>query len=328
MLRLPALATAGLLAPSLLGPQRAELAFHPEEGLARTLTFVTTGSAELASVTLSMDGGDPQEPDIDEAPVRSHVETIVVRDVYEGSEGGRPTGLERTFEELSVSREITPPGGDTQEFDMISDLAETTVRFRWDEEEEAFVAEAVDEEVDEELLAGLDEDMSLRGFLPDEEVEEGDSWEVDAAAYGRLMWPGGELGFYDVDGERSEEREDLGLQLRDSLEAEISATLASIEDRDGTRVAVIELEIEAEASGSMERELENATENHTVILERELEGTLVWDLEAGVLVSLDLEGDAHEINRMEAEFEQGGESHTFEQEGVYEGTVSYSVNAD
>ena len=69
----------------------------------------------------------------------------------------------------------------------------------WDDEEQTYYSEFDGDDADESLLEGLLEDIDLRAFLPTEEVDVDDEWEVDTSTLGPVLLPGGALGFYSQD---------------------------------------------------------------------------------------------------------------------------------
>ena len=286
---------AGLTAG--LAPTATTIRFAPEEGLSLTKTFATSTSAELDDMTFEMGGEELELPEIPEINIRS-TETIVFEDTYDAVADGRPTQLTRAFSELDRSRNETFPGegGELTDNDIeeTSELTDTVVVFTWDEDDEEYTA-AFDEDADgdEELLEGLWCDADVLGFLPDGEVEEGDTWEVDVEHYTIFFSPSGDLTFLDQDGNSS--RDEIDEEIEESLDGEIECELESVEDG----LAMISVTIEVEGSGDTEQELEGdgemvdgGTATRAVEVESEYEGTLVWDLRAGHMVSFELVGES------------------------------------
>jgi len=167
------------------------------------------------------------------------------------------------------------------------------VVFSWDEDEEQYTAAFhEDSEGDEDLLEDLWGDADLLGFLPEDEVEEGDSWEPDVEAFKRLLSPGGDLVFLDDEGESS--ADEIDEEIDESLDGEIECELESIEDG----IAIISVTMELEGTGDIETDMEgdgemieSGVQLREVTIESEYEGTLTWDLRAGHMVSFNLVGE-------------------------------------
>ncbi len=321
---------AGLIvALPLLGTGAVQdLAFAPEDGTALTVVYVMTSESELVAVAIEIEGEEQEVPAIEEGPRVSLTNRIVVADDYEELEGDRPTLLRRRFDELSRTRTVSPPDGEEVEVRQASDLEGHTVVFAWDEDEGEYEVTDEDDELDESLLAGLREDMSLRTFLPEDEVEEGDSWEVDLDAYANVMWPGGELGFRDEDAdERDADREELSAGMRAALEGEVTATFEGFEEVDGVRVAVIAIAVEATSEAAVDAELPDGREERRGYeIERSPEGRLLWNVEANRAHSLEMSGDASETVSTEGVLATQDAEFSFVRRHFFEGTITYEAS--
>src|SRR5262249_29772967 len=127
---------------------------------------------------------------------------VVVTDHYVSLSGGRPTKLERSFDELSgKSRskfEFEGMGGEEggpeeDANDESSSLQGKSVTFAWDKDAEKYDLAFAEGKGDEDLLKDLEEDMDLRGILPTKSVSQGDSWDLDAKLFQHVLSPGGDL---------------------------------------------------------------------------------------------------------------------------------------
>ena len=298
MRRSTSLALPFLLAPWLVAPAAKpidEIAFAPEDGSSVTKTFARTlelAGEETMTVVRNGEEGTLYRMSID----RSESWRIVLADDYLAVADGRPRRLSRTFEEISVEMEVVLLS-EVVSVEGESDLEGMTVVFTWDEEEEEYRVEFAEEtDGDAELLEGLVEDADLRDFLPGEERDEGDEWEVDATeAMARLLFPGGDLAVV-LDAEEDTRRpfEDA---LWKALQGEITCTYRGTRDEDGVEVAVIGLEgeLEAEATESSETDadaelLSGQTEIRKAV-ELELEGELLWSVELGRVYGLSVEAE-------------------------------------
>jgi hypothetical protein len=292
-----------ICAPSLAAlPPAAddlELAFGPEEETVLTESYRQDYELRLADIelTVTVDGDEQvrQEPDI-ELTIRSS-ETIEFTDEYLGVEDGTVTRMRRTYDALvsESSQELVDEEGETAESERTGEsvLEEESVLFVWDDEEDEYQARYEgDEDGDiEDLLDELEAESVLARFLPDDEVEEGDAWEVDVAAFNHLSSPGGYVAIEDGEDRDSDFEE----QFDDSLEGEIEAEWEETRTIDGVEHAVIVLhaELSTEIEQSEELELSGAEGTTTTVYEFdfELDGELLWNLEERHGVSLELAGD-------------------------------------
>jgi len=330
---LPLSATVLLFSGGLL-PREESLTYSPEPGLELTRTFDANAEYEIV-FGMEIDG---EELELGEQPdfTSEWNEHIVVTDEILEVEDGRPTDLRRTFDELSQTS-TDSDGENEAERGMTSDFEDVTVRFLWDDDDEEYSVEFVDEdtELDADLLEWLHEDMDLRAILPGYEVEEGDSWEIDQAAYLPLMWPGGLLEFYpdDADGPAGEGN-DRNQQTIDNLEATGTATFEEVrEDDDGLRLAVLKVELSITTSTERTREEEDPEGNSVEVevteeIERELEGEILWDIEGGHLHSVALAGDSEWVQTESADVETPEGTREVSRLVTTSGDISYSVEIE
>ncbi len=320
------------------------LRFRLEEGTELVRTFEANAESELQSMTRSLDGETFEEVD-DLSMTIVSLERVVVRDEIVEVEDGRPTDFRREYVELL--QESTRSDGEN-EVDSTSgcDLEGITVRFLWDDADEAFYAELDDDsdDVEDDTLEWLRADMDLYGMLPEGDVEEGDSWDIDAEPYLPLMWPGGIVDYYDdeeVGYDAFEQK--LNRALVENLEGEGTVTYEGTRDEDGVLVAVLALELSVESSVELEREIElvefdedgrvgrpNGARDSIdvtveVTIEREIEGELLWDLEAGHLHSARFEADGEWERTESRTVEHEGTEYELAQTLTFAGNVEYTV---
>jgi hypothetical protein len=275
---------AGLLA---LLPTDA-LRYAPASDTTLERTFVQSRVMTLDELVVVMNGQEvPSEylPAM-ELDLESDLR-IVVSDVVHEAADGRPLALERTFVALerNASEEFTmaPSTESLTAATGTSPLEGERVAFTWDAEGGAYVTTRV---AGSEVLDGLEEDMDLRGFLPESgDVEVGDSWEVEIAALTSLFEPGGDLRWEwsgdDLEGDYGADPE---------LEGEVVARLASLQEGGTARV-----ELEGELSALTEAPTDLAevpvvdgTATELTTTTYTLEGALVWNTAAGHLERLEL----------------------------------------
>lgn len=311
------LVATALLAPVLLAflPTADKVAFTAEEGLSVTRVFETKTAMTLDDMEMTMNGQPfPMEIEMDMNMNMSS--TIAVTDEYGASAEGRPSRLTRSFDELtqlteiSVENDMMPDGGMDNSIDAESQLEGKTVVFTWNADEEAF-EKAYDGEGEEDLLEGLEEDMDLRRLLPSEDVSEGDTWEIDVKVLRSVMSPGGNLALLPDDDAMGgmegmpgmDNMSNLNSMFEDLIEGEASGEYKGTREVDGVRCGVIQVKVDVSASADMSDQVADAMEglpdemgemsidNMDMEVQVEGEGTLLWDLAAGVPHSFELNGE-------------------------------------
>lgn len=331
------LRSAPLLLLLALGPGRGDevdLSYAPEAGTRLKRVFVAEAEYHLADMTASVDG-EPLER-TGELPEESSrfVERIAVTDLVEGVEEGRPTELVRTFDELS-QEDAMEAGEEEVSGSLSSDLEGRAVRFTYDADEERYgVAAADDQELEEEVAARLLEDMDLRRVLPDAPVEPGAEWELDPELYLAFMWPSGLLGFH-AEGE-DPSGDEVSQQTIERLEGSGTARLEEVRDEDGTRVAVVSIELEittgSESVDPADEEQGRPEVRSEVEIERTLTGKILWDLDHGHALSADLQCEASRLQTVEytveGELEGEAVSADVEQSRLFEGTIRYTATIE
>jgi len=313
------------------------LRYAPEEDLTITHTFEAISESSMVSATLEVDGEIVQEvseEDLEGALERSSTERIQLSDAITRAEDGQVIEFTRSFVELLQESEESA-GENERSSTATSDLESIDVDFVWDEDEEAYTASFSDEdcELDPELLEQLSADLDLVALLPDDEVEEGDEWELeDPAAYLPLMWPSGLLGFHDEDAEGfSEEARADNAQIIDNLELSCAVTYEGEDERDGTRVAL--LSVSMEIASEIENDVEPDEGPEFVLrvsIERSIEGEVLWDLDHNHLFSASFEGDLETSIAREATVTNPETDEELEvvDTKVIQGTITYTVGVE
>jgi len=194
------------------------------------------------------------------------VATTTVTDEYIALAAGQPKKLSRSYDAVGSELEMdvvinmmgeeesqSPNGSGT------SELEGSTVIFTWnDEDGEYELSFPEGEEGDADLLEDLSEDMDYRALLPDGELAEGESYEIDLMGLVNVMAPGGDLKIdLEVDGAQAGMGPDPAMMsdfrqfFDDAVEGSATGKFVEMRDVDGTSVAVIELEMEISASADM-----------------------------------------------------------------------------
>lgn len=332
-----------------------EIAFRPEPGASVTKTFVISGAYELDELGVVVNGQDlaGMMPAIEMSLKQST--KIEVTDVYRAVENGRLLELARSFDALTVSVDmhVSPaPEGEMPGMDSASDLEGRTVVFHWNEEKGEYVPafEGEASEGDAEMLEGLEEDMDLRVFLPEGEVEVGETWTVPLSELGSVIMPGGNLALRPTDMaadegamEKFEELfGDFGERFADMLEGDCTCTFKGTRKEDGKEVAEIALEVgiattldlsemldelirTAIAESGVPEVPEFDIEGADLVLDFDGEGTLLWSLTAGRAHGFSLSGDATLGMDLVVGFEVEGERQDIDASIEFSGTMSHEL---
>ncbi|MEY2745863.1 MAG: hypothetical protein RL112_905 [Planctomycetota bacterium] len=162
----------------------------------------------------------------------------------------------------------------------------------------------------EEFLARLEEDCELRGFLPGRAARPGEQWDVAPRALALALCPGGAVPMRFQKGEEDLYLRQLGAGLGGPLhelllvaawEGGVRARFVRVEEVEGAREAVVELEVDAKAECDQTRyandqlSLGDRLEGRAVVAARGSfafvgKGELRHALDAGHVKSLALEG--------------------------------------
>lgn len=282
------------LAPALLVSDTPSVAV--DVGTKVTKTYENALKVELQSISIEF-GDEEQEVPEENLPevVIEDNELVVFTDEYLAVDGGRGTRVARTFDTLedSSTQTVSMPDGDGNE-DLTegeSELTGTTVVFTWDDDEEVYdAAFGEDEDADEDLLEDLEGDADFLFMFPGEEVEVGDSWEVEAEVFTLITSPSGDLKIDSED--ESDDDDEFGEQFEDNLSGEFEVTLESIEDGvakvvfEGVVETEIELDREAPEEAPEGLELQQGFE-----FSFDVSGTLLWNMEDGIAISMEMEAD-------------------------------------
>jgi hypothetical protein len=353
LLRTTALSSLGLLALVVPRPLVSTLGFAPEEGSELIKTFKLSFELTLDSMEMLMnDEPSPMAPEIESASSETH--QIVVRDRYVSVSEGAPTELHRTFVEMTKAvgndMEMSMAGQD-----MSADLHASgtcglvgkTVIFKREEGGEDYEKSFGEEGGDEELLAGLVEDMDLRALLPSGEVEEGDRWDIDLDELANILYAGGAMAWeMESDGDDPpagvpdpahdpDSRELLG-----EFEGDATATFEGMREVDGRSLAVVSLAVdvhsEVDAAELYQDVLERSSqpgieiEIDSITIQYVFEGggEMFWDMEAGHIVSLQLEGELANEHDQHLSIDAGGQSIKIQQRSETSGTLKLAVTTE
>ncbi len=321
---------ASILLATLPGSTSEALRFGPPAGAKLKKTFVQKVTSALTQVSIVVDG-EEVEVDMEASPsiALEREETIAVIDEYVQLAAGRPEKLVRQFEKIhSTSSEKIEFGEEetSQESEQGSDLEGRSVRFTWNEESGEYDVAFASEEGDESLLAGLDEDMDLRDWLPEKEeregLAEGASWEVPLDAFRYHLFAGG-LDLVDLDAQADAEAdEDEDKRWKDYLE-NASGEIRAKWVRSEGGLATIDVDINFESWIAYEPSEEGVSSR--VAFQYDLKGELIWNLEAGRVERFEVAGESIESVSFEGASEDGPSvGRTME----YTSAVSFTVETE
>ncbi|MCZ6598931.1 MAG: hypothetical protein O7B99_14940 [Planctomycetota bacterium] len=304
----------------------AKLEFAPEEGTVLTKSFGVHVEAAVESFHVYVNGEErpEQEPELgfeSDFDLRITDEYVVMAD-------GRPSMLRRTYDRIrqTAAFEGRFLGADQNvEIEGRSDLEGETVVFYWDGRVFDFRAVFEDSDADEALLEDLEEDKDLRRFLPQKEVEVGDTWEFRGSEIRQLLAIGKDLKIEFAEAE--EQMDDPFARVWDDPVGRIVCEYRGRKQVDGR--SVDEVRIRADLTGKSRRTSENetGTVHEEWQVELELEGTLLWDLEGGHFHRLVLTGETSVEMSAATDFTIGEEDFTSEWTMTLAGKMELTASA-
>ena len=288
----------------------------------------------------------------------SETRSVVIRDTYESvDKEGVPTAQMRAFETVELSSVMSMMGeemGDERE----GRLHEVTLALKIEDDEVSCEVEDGVEPDEEEALEGHTLGLGTDAALPDEEVEEGESWDLENDAVRSILGldveralfggrpataegeEGGGRGRGGRGGRGMRGRSSGGFSTLVQAEWEGEATLESAEaELDDVKCCIIALSFEA--SGEFEppereggfggrgrggRALEIWNESAAVLVgvayEAELEGKIWFSLEENRPLQMEIEGDVSVISESVREWGESSIEMYSETEGEFELTLT------
>ena len=344
-----------LAAPLLLSalPTRDTLSFAPARGASISMTYEVINEMSMDDMAVLINGEEnPMMPSIEMNMVTTN--EFQFTDVYESMADGQPLRMQRTFETIKIDlsgETVMDMMGDTQEEELAGEgssaLEGLTVLFNL-KDGEYQKTWPKDEEGNDELLEGLVEDVSLRTLLSTEEVAEGESWDIDPKALIELLAPGGNLAM-DLEMTGGEDAMNMGpdadmmSNMREMLSGELEGTftgkLSGYREVEGTRLAVIELEIEIDCTTDMvdqfreqmeeslppEAGIEMDVSSVDVSYVFEGSGELLWDASSGHVAGLTMEAETAMSMEMMIGMDAGGQQMDMEMSMEMSGIIRVEV---
>jgi hypothetical protein len=309
---LSAPALCALLAPA------DKVSFHPAKGTKLARTWEVKTQLSLDDQTTSMNG--KPTPDIDMEMEISGTMEFVLHDEFGELDGERPKLVRRTYDKLSsgssfaIEMAMMPDGGMEKNMTGSSKLEGKTVDFTWNADEEKYDVAYHDSEGEADLLEGLAEDLDLRAFLPGKEVAAGDTWKIDPNTFKQVLQPGGNLKIrpnLDADDEEAmgmmgmgmDDFQDMSRMIGDSMEGDVQGEYKGSREADGATVGEIHVTFKLSSANDateMVKKMLKAPSDQIESLDidhmdmeftYEGDGTILWDLAAGHVHSLELSGE-------------------------------------
>ena len=308
------------------------LGFKVEAKTKLTKTFESKLDMHSTEMSITFDGQDAHGGMEGPKITFADLEHIEVTDEYVAVAEGKPAKLLRSFDKLSgkTTQNVEPPEGvedaEAQEetHDKASELEGKKVSLAFkDDEWTATWPEGV--EGDDDLLEELDGDLDFLGFLPSKSVAEGDTWDLDAKLFNKVMSPGGELHLKESSGdEESEDDDKIGQAIEDNLGGKATAKYKGTREEGGVVLAVLEVKAELSSKGTVDEDEGKAEIDATM----ELEGEVLWNTKAGHLHSYKLTGKMAFTMESSRTMTFGEESHEFSQKVRFEGEVEHTAKVE
>jgi len=335
-------AASALALPLLVafGARGEKLAFAPEDGTSLDKELSMEVSLYVEDLSMIVDGqdmGGMMMGELDEA--LSFNVLIGVTDEFVKSANGKPLELLRTYNELSAE------GGTESEresADGFDELEDSTVSFKWNEEEGEYVKSFHESEGEEELLENLEVDMELLALLPDGEVSEGDTWEMDGSKALSLFAPGG---FPSGGGEGDDEvmeiiSQELESQFDEAFEDfSIECTYKGMQEDGENSYGEIAFEFEGEGAIDLSELLMQMIDLQAEGAEIEIDaditagldltfkglGTLLWDPKTGHLHTYEMSCEMTLLADVMAAIDVMGQSQEFEASAELSGSGAWTM---
>jgi len=314
----------GALSTLCLG--QTELRYAPEEGVVLRRNFEVK---HFLAVTRSLTRiGEFEEVGQRTFDIRSEEKVQTSDRILEVSEG-RPVRFRRYFDRgtLDGFAELSGAGGAVNLRAVgLSRLKGKSVMFTWVPDDAVFgryfdAADGVEED-----LKDMREDLDLRAFLPGDPVDLGDSWSVPPGAMGDAFSPCGMLSFDFSKSKNISLARTLRLGtgghlfelFKGDVAGEVTATLASVEEVEGSSVAVVAVKWDMSTNSDLtdlarrnravdEMQFKKQLVGMTVGLALEGEGSFRWDLDAGHLLDYEFSSKEDVQSSVKTQFGDEGE---------------------
>ncbi|MFT4537574.1 MAG: hypothetical protein ACI841_003602 [Planctomycetota bacterium] len=154
----------------------------------RTLEITRESTIESVTETEILIDGEPMEGRGGGSGGREYMEdkSVVTRDTVIEHDEGTPTHVRREFKEVAISGS-SGSGENSREIERPCTFDGVILDLTLDEDGELEIEQVDGDEVDEDALVGHSLKLTLDMLLPEDEVEEGDSWEIGSDDAKRLL---------------------------------------------------------------------------------------------------------------------------------------------
>lgn len=325
-----------------------DLSVKHEDGQVRRTSYTFEEQRSLSEMSSTMNGEEQGGMD-DMQHEQSYGASGVFVDRTVETVDSKRTVFDREYEDLALdmSIEINPPYGEgvNEEASGESELEGSTVRFTWDADDEEFSPGFPEgESGDDDLLEGLTAEFPWASYLPEEGVEAEDEWEIAPEVLIRTMELGGDMSLStDEEGSLRSVMSQVSGGRDGEYGGEMTATLVAVTEVDGRTQAEISIEVNVsiaqDNTEDARAEMEDSDELpegavvpdlQSMVIETtyEGEGTLVWDVEGGYLVSLEFELELESIHTIQLLVEFGDQSMDIEQVMFFEGESYMSIEVE
>ena len=327
---------------AFLNSNATDLASLYRGGEVRMTTFSLEESRSLSDLQVLMNGKDAgMDGNVRQDGTRTASGTFTDR-ILRASDGD-VMALTRSFADVEGLQLMarTGPMGDSSESEEPTSSALNGLTVLFTKDEGDFVASySEDESGDEELLDSLKALLPWGEYLTSDSIDIDDEWDIKPRALWSALHLGGDLGLAAESDQDLSSTSDLKEDESLVIDGEITATLTSIEDGIANITLLLEVEefqdltdvmnrLADEAPvgphGSAEIPVIDAMENER---QYDGEGTMLWNIAGGYMVSLELSLDFTQTQTMDMSMEMGQETLTIEQVMVSEGELDFRVEVE
>lgn len=320
-----------------------EIQFHPKAASEATKKLTLELELKLDEFALSVNGEEMPPDAMGGMQEQSLLVNLMigVTDKYVETKEGKPTELLRTFDEVKLSAEAGEQKNDVHE---LEEIVGKTVRFKWNEDSQAYDRTFHESKGEDEELENLLADMDVMALLPEKKVSAGDTWEVSGEHLASVFLPGGLMGK-----SSKGDNDETFQEVQDALKAELEPALKDFKiqckykgsrDEGGVRVNEIAFTFDGQAKLDVSELMKKISEIQSggqapetdvdakVSLELKGEGTLLWDGAAGRMQAFDMQAEISASADISATVDQGGQSMEFKMTAASSGKATWAMKAE
>lgn len=282
LLRLPF--ALGIL--TLFSPGLDQVRIEHRTGLHYEMRMTRTMSMRVGEASMHVGGQEfPADMVKGSVPDRDDVETVVLRNLVQKVEEGRPVQVVREFVELGMQRTVADK---TTKHTGVLQGMQLVLERKADGGVEARFEEGAEQAVDDAYLEGHLLEHGIQRLMPEEPVEPGESWKPDDDAV-RALWLAPGPQYYD-----SKQSAELPSLLEKAAEFTAELTLRERVKLDGVECYRIELRVDLRAEvDELPAEFSSSDQHQegSMHVESEHRGELWIAVERRFPVKLELESE-------------------------------------